>query len=65
MRQLVSRLERTVEWLMALALAVMVVMVFGNVVLRYVFNSGIAAARSGSTMPTLPDAACLTSKRTR
>jgi TRAP-type C4-dicarboxylate transport system permease small subunit len=44
MRQLVSRLERTVEWLMALALAVMVVMVFGNVVLRYVFNSGIAAA---------------------
>lgn len=44
MRQLVPRLERTVEWLMALALAVMVVMVFGNVVLRYVFNSGIAAA---------------------
>jgi TRAP-type transport system small permease protein len=36
--------ERLVEWLMALALAVMVVLVFGNVVLRYVFNSGIAWA---------------------
>ncbi len=32
------------EWLIALALAVMVVMVFGNVVLRYAFNSGIAVS---------------------
>jgi TRAP-type C4-dicarboxylate transport system permease small subunit len=44
MKYLIPRLERTVEWLMALALSVMVVLVFGNVVLRYVFNSGIAAA---------------------
>lgn len=29
------------EWLLVLALGVMVVMVFGNVVLRYLFNSGI------------------------
>lgn len=29
------------EWLLVLALGAMVVMVFGNVVLRYAFNSGI------------------------
>jgi TRAP-type transport system small permease protein len=44
MRTLVFRLEQTVEWLMALALSVMVVLVFGNVVLRYAFDSGIAWA---------------------
>lgn len=44
MKYLIPRLERIVEWLMALALAVMVALVFGNVVLRYAFNSGIAAA---------------------
>lgn len=44
MKQLVPRLEHIVEWLMALALAIMVALVFGNVVLRYVFDSGIAAA---------------------
>ena len=44
MKHLIPRLERTVEWLMALALSIMVALVFGNVVLRYVFNSGIAAA---------------------
>ena len=32
--------------LIALLLAVMVVLVFGNVVLRYAFNSGITSARS-------------------
>jgi len=32
---------RLVEILIAAFLAVMVVMVFGNVVLRYAFNSGI------------------------
>lgn len=32
---------RVLRWGMALALAVMVVLVFGNVVLRYAFNSGI------------------------
>jgi TRAP-type C4-dicarboxylate transport system permease small subunit len=44
MRNLVFRLEQIVEWLMALALFVMVVLVFGNVVLRYAFDSGIAWA---------------------
>jgi len=43
-RQLSLRLERVVEWLMALALAVMVVVIGANVVLRYVFNTGMPAA---------------------
>lgn len=34
-------LTRGVEWLLIALLGVMVVLVFGNVVLRYVFNSGI------------------------
>jgi TRAP-type C4-dicarboxylate transport system permease small subunit len=34
-------LVRAAEWLLIALLAVMVVLVFGNVVLRYVFNSGI------------------------
>jgi TRAP-type C4-dicarboxylate transport system permease small subunit len=33
---------RLIEGLIALLLAVMVVLVFGNVVLRYAFNSGIS-----------------------
>ncbi|MET1030502.1 TRAP transporter small permease, partial [Domibacillus tundrae] len=33
--------ENTLNIFMAVALAVMVVLVFGNVVLRYAFNSGI------------------------
>ncbi|HVL77343.1 MAG TPA: TRAP transporter small permease [Noviherbaspirillum sp.] len=44
MKRLIPHLERVVEYLMALALAVMVITVFGNVVLRYGFNTGIAAA---------------------
>lgn len=35
---------RLLDWLIAGCLAVMVAMVFGNVVLRYVFNSGIATS---------------------
>lgn len=50
MKHLVPRVERLVEWLMALALAVMVVLVFGNVVLRYAFNSGIAWAEEISRL---------------
>lgn len=34
-------LTRAAEWLLIALLAVMVVLVFGNVVLRYAFNSGI------------------------
>ena len=36
--------SKLLELLIALCLAIMVVMVFGNVVLRYVFNSGIAVS---------------------
>lgn len=50
MKLLIPRVERLAEWLMALALAVMVVLVFGNVVLRYVFNSGIAWAEEISRL---------------
>lgn len=39
-----DRFSRLLELLIALCLALMVVMVFGNVVLRYVFNSGIAVS---------------------
>jgi TRAP-type C4-dicarboxylate transport system permease small subunit len=34
-------LTRAVEWLLVVLLGVMIVLVFGNVVLRYFFNSGI------------------------
>lgn len=50
MKRWIPRAERLVEWLMALALAVMVLLVFGNVVLRYVFNSGIAWAEEISRL---------------
>jgi TRAP-type transport system small permease protein len=50
MKQLVPRVERVVQLLMALALAIMVVLVFGNVVLRYVFHSGIAWAEEISRL---------------
>ena len=40
----VDRLCRLLEGLIALALATMVVLVFGNVVLRYGFNSGITVS---------------------
>ncbi len=45
---LIDRCCRWINLLIALALAVMVVMVFGNVVLRYVFNSGIAVSEEVS-----------------
>lgn len=41
MRKIERFLENSLNIIMALALAVMVVLVFGNVVLRYLFNSGI------------------------
>lgn len=42
MNRLIDRGCRILEGVMALALAVMVLLVFSNVVLRYAFNSGIA-----------------------
>lgn len=41
MTVLIDRICRAIEWIMVALLAVMVVLVFGNVVLRYGFNSGI------------------------
>lgn len=35
---------RAVEWLLIALLGLMIVLVFGNVVLRYLFNSGIAVS---------------------
>ena len=45
---LIDRYCRFLTYLIALALAVMVVLVFGNVVLRYGFNSGIAVSEEVS-----------------
>jgi TRAP-type C4-dicarboxylate transport system permease small subunit len=42
--QLLRRYTKVLEATMTLGLAVMVVLVFGNVVLRYLFNSGIAVS---------------------
>ena len=39
---------RLLEWILVAALAVMVVLVFGNVVLRYAFNSGITVSEEVS-----------------
>jgi TRAP-type C4-dicarboxylate transport system permease small subunit len=44
----IDGLCRLVEGLIALMLAVMVVLVFGNVVLRYAFNSGITVSEEVS-----------------
>lgn len=44
MKKLMDGYGRLLEMLMALMLAVMVVLVFGNVVLRYAFSSGISVA---------------------
>lgn len=44
----IDRSCRALEAVIALLLAIMVVMVFGNVVLRYAFNSGIAVSEEVS-----------------
>ncbi|MBT9553339.1 MAG: TRAP transporter small permease [Hydrogenophaga sp.] len=48
MTQVLDGFCRVLELLMAAALAVMVVLVFGNVVLRYGFNSGITVSEEVS-----------------
>ncbi len=48
MNRLIDRFCHLLDLLMALALAVMVVLVFGNVVLRYGFNSGISVSEEVS-----------------
>lgn len=44
----IDRFCRGIEWLLALMLAAMVLLVFGNVVLRYAFNSGITTSEEVS-----------------
>ena len=44
MARLIDLYCRALKAIIALCLAVMVVLVFGNVVLRYIFNSGIATS---------------------
>ena len=44
MQTLIDRICRLIEGLMVLLMAAMVVLVFGNVVLRYAFNSGITVS---------------------
>lgn len=41
MNKILDQYCRALEWLLVLMLALMVVLVFGNVVMRYAFNSGI------------------------
>jgi TRAP-type C4-dicarboxylate transport system permease small subunit len=40
-QKLIDGYCRALAWLMVISLALMVIMVFGNVVMRYVFNSGL------------------------
>ncbi|NDY93052.1 TRAP transporter small permease, partial [Ideonella livida] len=44
MDKLLKRYCQALEWALVGLLAVMVVLVFGNVVLRYAFNSGITVS---------------------
>ena len=44
MTQWINGFCRALDWTIAALLAVMVVLVFGNVVLRYAFNSGITVS---------------------
>ena len=44
MKRLIDAYCRALGWIIVACLAVMVVLVFGNVVLRYAFNSGITAS---------------------
>jgi len=44
MQRLIGGYCRAIEWIIGGLLAVMVVLVFGNVVLRYAFNSGITVS---------------------
>lgn len=44
MEQAIDKVTRAIEYLIACLLAIMVVLVFGNVLLRYGFNSGITVS---------------------
>jgi TRAP-type C4-dicarboxylate transport system permease small subunit len=48
MTTLVDRYCRAIEWLLVALLALMVILVFGNVVMRYALNSGITVSEEVS-----------------
>lgn len=48
--RLARMISRTLEFIIVACLAIMAVLVFGNVVLRYVFNSGIAVSEELSRL---------------
>lgn len=48
MKKTIAHFTRLLDWLIAGFLAIMVVLVFGNVVLRYGFNSGITVSEEVS-----------------
>ena len=48
MERVINGYCRALEWLMVAALGLMVVLVFGNVVMRYAFNSGITVSEEVS-----------------
>ncbi len=48
MKKIISHFTRMLDWIIAGFLAIMVVLVFGNVVLRYGFNSGITVSEEVS-----------------
>jgi TRAP-type transport system small permease protein len=48
MNRATHHLSRALEYVLAAALALMVVLVFGNVVMRYAFNSGITVSEEVS-----------------
>jgi TRAP-type transport system small permease protein len=48
MDRTIGAISRLLEYVIAAALAVMVVLVFGNVVMRYAFNSGITVSEEVS-----------------
>lgn len=47
-KQIVEGSFKVIEWILAMCLLAMVIMVFGNVVLRYGFNSGITISEEMS-----------------
>ena len=48
MNKLLDHYCRALEWLLVILLALMVLLVFGNVVMRYAFNSGITVSEEVS-----------------
>ena len=48
MKRIIAHFTRLLDWVIAGFLAIMVVLVFGNVVLRYGFNSGITVSEEVS-----------------